>query len=610
VNSYLILSSFFLLFNLSYSQINDLSVGTQSEKELLALQYYNQGEFDKALELYEQIYKKSPDIYIYNYYFQCLIELEQYKEAEKLTKQLFKKNPAVFRYQVDLGIVYLRSGDIKNADKTFSEAIKGINATEENYHSLAQYFKFCQLNDYAIKTYEHAILNLPHFKSLYFDLAFLYWQKELYTESFEQYYTLLDFTIVNLDEIQERLQASLSLDKTGKAKKEFRDFALLKVQRSPQNAYYSEMLLWAYLLIEDFKQAIIQAIAMDRRQRADGDIVLNIIPVLISNKQYDLAIQGLEYIVEKGEKSRNYDVARSDLLSVRFTKATSQLSPDIQAIISLERDYKTLINELGLTPNTIFLAEELAKIQAFYLDKPDSAQILLEKAMNIRGLHPLIVARIKLQLADVLLVTNQRWDASLMYSQVERDFMHDTIGFRAKFKNAKFYYYIGEFEYAKSQIDVIRTATSRLIANDAIELSLFISNSFDYDSSWVPLQYYSRAEFNLLQRKHLEAIAILDSLLNIFPYHPVADDALFLKANIFLHKEDYEAAIKPLHIILAQHYFGLLADDAVFLLANIYENKIRDIEKAKELYWQLISDFPGSSYVNEAREKYRSLRSL
>ncbi len=587
---------------------SQVSFAQGNEDELLALQYFNDGEFDKAVVIYERLYKKDPSIYFYNYYFECLLALEQYSKADKLVQGLVKKNPAVFRYQVDQGLIYAAQGDQKKADKSFADAIAAVKPTEDNYSALAQYFMFRQLMEWTTKTYETAIAKIPETISLRYELSNMYFQSRRTEEMFELFYWLLDHPMVGVNDVQQRLIAYFARDYSETMKNDFVGFAMKKAQRNSQNNNYAEMLLWAYLQVSDFQKALNQAFAMDRRQKADGQVVLGLVPVLVQNKEFDKAIEGLMFVIEKGENSVNYNVARTQLFDVRYEKAASFVPADIMEMRKLEQEIIAFLEETGVHAATLNLVMKLASVQAFYLDNPDDAKIWLEKAMAIPRISALYYAELKILLADVMLLTGEHWDASLLYSQVEKDFKHDTIGFRAKFKNAQFYFYIGEFDYALTHLKILRSATSKLIANDAMELSLFISNNIDYDSSYVPLGYYSRAEFLWKCKSPLEAMSALDSLLNIFPVHPIRDDAHMLKAKVFIEMKQYDNAVLSLKNIVQSHYFDLLADDALFMLAGLYENKLNDIEQAMECYWNIVNDFPSSIFASESREKYRQLR--
>lgn len=579
-----------------------------NEDEMVALQYFNAGEFEKAVVYYEKLYKKEPTVYYYNYYFECLLALEQFDRAEKLVKGLVSKNPQIFRYQVDLGLVYAESGDIKKADKAFNDAVSNLQPTEENYSALAQYFRLKLKNDWATRTFETGLLRLPGSVNIMYELSAAYFRDARFDDMFDIYYRLIDNPALSIADLQQRLLAYFSSDASKSAASSFVAYALKQTQKNPQNNSYSEMLLWAYLQVSDYPKALQHAIAVDKRQKADGEIVIGLVPVLISNREYDKAIEGLNYIIEKGEKSATYNIARINLFEVRYFKATSIVPADIGQMGILENEIINFINEVGVLPNTVSLIQKLASVQAFYLNKPFEAKVWIEKALQIPGFKGVLPAELKILLADVMLLSGEQWDASLLYSQVEKDFKHDTVGYRAKFKNAQFYYYIGEFDYALTHLNVLRSATSKLIANDAMDLSLFITNNTDYDSSYVPLSYFSRAEFAWKCKNPLAAVATLDSLLNIFPVHPIRDDAYYLLAKIYSQMQDYSKAAQQLHAILSAHYTDLLADDALYMLAMIYKDHLKDSEKAMELLWQIVSDFPSSVYAQESRELYRQLR--
>lgn len=579
-----------------------------SEDELLALQYFNAGEYDKAVVLYEKLFKKDPSVYIYGYYFDCLMALSDYKAAEKLVNGQIKKNPEVARYKLDMGLIYAQSGDPKRAEKSFDEAIKSAIPTEDNYHAIAQYFMFKSMVDWTIKTYEYAVTTIPSSLSFRMELGNLYFRNHRYEDVFEQYYILLNNPMITVELIQQRLLALMGQDSEGKMRVLFVPFALKKSQKNPSDINYSEMLLWAYIQVSDFEKALAQVIAMDKRQKANGGLVIDFIPIVIYAEEYELAMNGLNYILEKGEDEEYYDLARISMFNVMMLKATSTEITDIAMLEQLEQDIIAFLNETGVHIVTAQLVSKLANLQAYYLDKPLEAKQWLTKAMEVPRISAIMYAELKIQMADIMLLTGEHWDASLLYSQVEKDFKHDTLGYVAKFKNAQFYFYIGEFDYALTHLSVLRAATSKLIANDAMKMSLFITDNIDFDSSYVPLSYYARAEFHLLCKKPLAAIETLDSLLNIFPRHPVRDDAYFLKAKIYMQLKNYELAAASLHEILAAHYTDLLADDALFQLAVLYRDRLNKPEKAMELFWQLVSDFPSSIYTQESRDAYRKLQ--
>lgn len=608
--SFLLKFGFFIFISFfSFSNFNLLQAqSNQNTDELLAIQYFNNGEFDKAVELFEKIYRRNPSLYFYNYYFESLLALEELKKAERLVEGLIRKHPDVFRYQVDLGLIHLRNSDLKKAESVFNNSIRSLVATEANYMSLAQYFNFRTQVDWAKKTFEFAITKLPDNVNLRFQLAHFYFVAGQNFDLFEQLYFLLDNTQMGVNSVQQRLLAYISQDRTQKMIQDFAQFALRKSQRSPQNTFYSEMLLWAYIQLEDYEKVMIQAIAIDRRQNLKGKLILDLIPVLLSNNKFDSALEGLNYVISLGEKAENFDLAKMKQIEVRFLKVISVKPINKNELLLLESEKQLMIESIGYNLGTLDLQQNLAKLRAFYLNKPNEAIEILNKSLKITRLSPLMEAQLKMLLADIKLVSGYHWDASLLYSQIEKDFKNDTIGFAAKFKNAKFFYYIGEFQFALTHLNILRSATSKLIANDAMELSLFISNNIDSDSSFVPLMYYSRADFLYHNKNPQQALQSLDSLISIFPRHIILDDAYMLQAKIFYDLNEFEKSALSLEKLIENYYYDLLADDALFMLGEIYFKHLNRLDRASEIYWKLLTDFPSSVYVSEARLRYREIR--
>jgi TolA-binding protein len=242
------------------------------------------------------------------------------------------------------------------------------------------------------------------------------------------------------------------------------------------------------------------------------------------------------------------------------------------------------------------------------LHKLKDAQKLLEEATKLSDIRPNLLADCKLDLGDIYLLNNQPWEATLLYSQVEKDFPGTAIGQDAVFRNAKMAYYTGDFTWAKGQLDVLKVATSQLIANDALNLLLLIQDNLAADSSGAALKMYARADLQIFAQNPAKAVAILDSIGKKFPNNSLEDDIMMSKSRILIQQKDYAGAVPLLKKILEQHPADLWADDAVFMLGDIYENRLNDKTTAQTYYQKIITDYPGSLWINEARKRFRLLR--
>lgn len=583
-------------------------VAQETEKELLAREYMEAGDYAKALSLYEEIYSKNNSTYIYDSYLECLIKTENWKDAEKLTAKQKKNNPSVPRFHVDEGYVFLLEGNTKQSDRVFNDAIKWSLASEQLIADLAAAFQVRELNDWAIQTLIAGKKQFPSSGGLMVMLADVYQKAGKYTEMLDEYFQLLDNPAFGISEIQKRMQTLIMEDPDGKISELFRDKLLDRVQKDPSDYDYNRLLIWLYEQNNEFGRAFVQAKAYDRRTKNDGDLTYDVAQLCVSNKQFSVAEEALAYIVSLGPDKLLYYDATDLLLEVRYLRLTANPASTKEEYRSLADDLKTSLEGSVNRRNRYNLLMRLAYIEAYYLSEPDNSIAHINEILNSSGYQPVEYADAKLLQGDVMLLKGEVWEASLLYSQVEKAYKHDTIGFYAKFRNARLYYFLGEFDYAEALLEILRGATSKLIANDAMELSLVIQENVDEDSSYVPLEKFARAEMMAFCLRYDEALSILDTIVKSFPGHPILDDAVYKRAQIYMALKQYDKAVAELNVIISAYYFDILADNALLMLGNIYENYLPDKELAMKYYLQLLTDFPGSILVNEARMRYRALR--
>jgi TolA-binding protein len=277
-------------------------------------------------------------------------------------------------------------------------------------------------------------------------------------------------------------------------------------------------------------------------------------------------------------------------------------------LIDLEKEFESFLTEYSNTRGTAYIALELAKLEAFYLNDLTKAINILNEVVTYPGIDKNSQAEAKLNLADFYLMDNEVWEATLLYSQVDKDFKEDMLGHEARFRNAKLSYYNGDFQWAQSQFEVLKASTSRLIANDALDLSVFIMDNLALDTTSTALKLYSEADLLVFQNRFDEAFFKLDTLLKTFPQHSLEDDVLYLKAQIYKKTKSYEKSAELLQKIIENYQEEIRADNALFELAELYETHLKDIEKAKTLYERLFIDFSNSTFAVEARKRFRILR--
>jgi TolA-binding protein len=269
--------------------------------------------------------------------------------------------------------------------------------------------------------------------------------------------------------------------------------------------------------------------------------------------------------------------------------------------------YQSTLSEIPITDEALPIIENFIQIIGYRLQMADSAQRTVSNYLDKYNFSPKVRAKLKIILGDLNIIQNQIWEASLLYSQVELEFKEDVLGNEAKFKNAKVSFYAGDFAWAQSQLDALKGSTSKLVSNDAIDLSVLILESIP-DSIETPLEIYARAELLAKQYQYNATFTTLDSIAKEFPGHPLIDEALYLKATISYDQMDWINCEKYLKEIIEFHFTELKYDDAMMMMGQLNEYHLNNKEEAMKWYEKILTEQPGSLLVTEARKSYRRLR--
>jgi len=580
---------------------------SQTSDSELAQFYFSKGEFDKAVLYYEKLYDASQTASNYEGLFNSYIELERLKDAEKLVKKHMKR----FRsnlYYIDLGEIYEIEGEEDNAEEAYRDAIKALPKSQGMVIRTANEFVRRNKIDFALETYEYGKKLLDNSYPFSYEVAGLYGSMGQTERMIEEYLDLLEYNEAYLQTIQNSLNRSIDFQEDNKNVEFLRTELLRRVQKNPSNTTYAEMLTWLFLQRKDFNSAYIQLKAIDKRLNENGQRLLNLASLCSNNQNFKVAKKCYKYIADKGPENPYYSFARAGVLKSEFEDQRRSFPLDTTALKKLETDYENLLTELGKNRETVGILRQKAQLQAYYLGNLQGATSSLNDALDIPGVHQETRAEMKLQLAKVLIARDYIWDASLLCSQVDKDFKNDILGYQAKFINAQISYYTGDFEWAQAQLDILKGSTSKLISNDAMELSLLITDNMALDTILDPMLMFARADLLTVQNQFDKALGTLDSLKNQYPSHPLNDEILLQKAEIAEKRGKVDMAIDFYEQVVADYYFEITADNALFRMAELYETKLGNEDKAQELYKQIMTDFPGSLYVVEARKRFRRLR--
>ena len=605
----------FLLLTLvcisSYSQQVQL-LGPSSNQTLttekLAIQYYEQKAFEKANIYFDELFNRSAENW-FSYYYKSLLAIKDYSKAEKITKKFLKEDKNNTFLYVRLGQIYKLQNNEKKEKEFYDKAIKDLIAFPPYVQNLATAFVEAGQYTYALDSYQKGRNATPEYP-YYFERAEVFKAMNDLKAMINELLDAIEFKESDIQLVKINLQNSLGYnEETGGFKNPLLKEELQKrIQKNPDKIAFIEFLIFVQLQQKDFYGAFIQSKSLDKRLNEDGQRMYELAKLFVTNKQWSVSKQCFDYIILKGPSNLFFDASTIDKLSVEFLSLTESSLTQREAFISLEVNLLKANEKYKNSYLRSGLIKDIASLKAYYLDKSSEAIILLEDYLLNNSLEIQLKAELKLMLADIYLISGEIWEASLLYSQVEKDFKYEAIGQEAKFRNAKLSFYAGDFGWAKSQADVLKGATTKLISNDALDLSLIISDAIAVDTNEAPLKLFACADLMIRQHKYGEAIVKMDSINLLYSSNTLGDDIYFKKAQIYMIQKKYKDVESMYKNILEYYPNELYADDAQFKLGELYEYYLSDKEKAKQIYQELLLNFSGSTYAVDARMRYRELR--
>ena len=595
------------------------STAQDSDEIQLANEYLVKGEKKKALELYRELSKDDEaNRLIYNNYFNLLLETSAFDEAQSYLKKNIRREPENFQYRLDVGFVYVKAGDLNKADKYFKEQIGQFKNNVQRIKFIAEYFTTRSLSDYAVLalTESRSALGNPYLFCL--DLAMLYRIQGNQDKMVQEYLNYVTQNSANIQYVKNVMQAML----TKPAELESLEKLLYdKVQQFPDVEVYADLLIWVTLQQKNFYASFIQARAYDKRYKRDGEKCMEVARVALDNEDFDNAAKIYRYVVKEFSASQNKFLAALGLLKTREAQIRTTFPVKEDSIRSLLVDYGNFIRQFPDNANAWEASRNQAMLFAMYLNEKDSAVTILNQIISNPKASLFLKSKAKLDLGDIYILKAEPWESTLLYSQVEKTQKENPIGYEAKLKNAKLSYFKGDFKLAQEHLDILKEATTREIANDALDLSLRIKENIAFDSLGEGLKEYAAIELLLYQNRIEDALRRMESLkqgkvalseksdsVKAIANMTILDDVYWLEANIRLQRGEFDQSIALLKKIQTEHGDDILADDAMFMEGEIYERQLQDKPKAMELYREFLNKFPGSVFAAEARKRFRSLR--
>jgi tetratricopeptide (TPR) repeat protein len=575
------------------------SFWVSAQNEQLALQYFDDGEFEKALTIFEENLQKQPS----NYFFfqkviECRQQLKQYDKAEEvILKRKEKYNQPILL--VELGYNYQLQKNEIEAKKQYNLALLEVEKQANHAYQVANFFEKKVLLDWAIKTYETAQKANPNLNFDY-QTALLQGQLGNLDLMLEK---LLDYGYKNQENtalVQNQLSRYLLDDTEGTFADAIKKSLLLKTQKS-QDVYWNQSLSWLFVQQKEYGKAFVQEKAVYKRNPESFYNIVTLARLAIEEKQNEDATTILTFVLENTQDLELQMQAHHFLISMEIESA---LHKEYGAI---DLKLQDLLKKYGISPYSLDLQLLTAHFEAFYLNQPELGKQLLQNALKL-PLNLRDQSKVKMELADIMVYDEKFNQAILYYAQVEDNLKNDVLAHEASMKLANANFYKKDFDWTLQQVKVLKQSPSLLIANDAVELFLLIQDNSVEDSLRVALQAYAKADLQLYQKKNEEALQSFLTILEKHKGESIEDETLLKIADIYYQKKDYLKALSYYQNILDNHKEGIYIDEALFFSAEIYRKYLLDNEKAKALYEKIVLEHPDSLYYTESRKQYRTLR--
>ncbi|MDF0717619.1 tetratricopeptide repeat protein [Muricauda sp. 334s03] len=572
-----------------------------AQEDFLAKQYFQDGDYGKAVVFYEKLVETNPRRTDYaEGLVACYQQLERYDEAEAFLLQKIEESYAFPTFYIELGYNFTLKNEAEKANAYYDKAIDKIEDNPNYGYSVGYRFQKYALLDYAIQAYTRAMEMKPDL-NYDFQLARIYGEQGDIAKMYQSYLNLIWEGRTSRSNVLRNIDDFISEEPSNENNILLRKVLLQNAQKTP-DVLWNELLSWLFIQQKQYNSAFGQEKAIYKRSEGQSvDRLENLGSIALEDKDWETAAEIYEYIEDNTENPRTRLNAELNLIDIALENPTEKVLEDV------EKKFEDLVEEYGNQSITLQLQVAYANFLTFKKEEPGPAIAMLKESLEL-PMGRMTMAYIKLALGDILVFDQRFNEALISFTQVQKSVKNDVLGQDARFKVAQTSFYKGDFDWALTQLKVLRGSTSQLIANDAMQLSLLISDNSLEDSTQTALKKYARADLLAYQNKNKEAIEALEDILQNHKGEKIEDEALLKQAELLVEQKNYESAEFNYQKIVEFYADGILADDAHFALGELYENVLDEPEKAKGHYEKIIYNHQDSYYFPQARKNFRRLR--
>lgn len=574
------------------------SLQIYAQEQQLAFQYFRNGAYEKAASVFKSLHEKNPYNTNYlNYLIDCYQQLEKFEKATSVINDQLEKFPNQEYLYVELGFIFQLQHLQEKAIPLYEKALNAIENFPNSGYLIGKSFQDNHLLDYALTAYKKGMELNPNV-NYNFQIARIYGEKAAIENMFNTYLDMVDKNKNFLSSAKNYIGRFVTEDPENENNTSLKRLLIKRLQNNPQNSW-NQLLSWLYIQQKEFNKALIQEKALHKRNSSDLKNIIDLGKIAAENNDYEASKNCFNYVLDNSKDTESILIAKLHLLEMDI-----ETNAEIDIV---ESQFQQLFDQYGKNEHTLGVQLAYVDFLAFKKSEFKKSISILKEALKL-PLNDFQKGHLKIKLADILVFNNKFNSALIYYTQVQTSLKNHTIGQTARFKIAQTSYFKGDFDWAQSQLKVLKESTSQLIANDALDLNLLITDNVVKDSLKLALKKYAIADLLSFQNKNQQAIDTLQTILNQYKGHPIEDEALFKQAQLFEKLDQIEKAENNYIKLIKINNDDILVDDAHYYLAELYLNKFHNVEKAKEYYQKIIFEYPSSIFLVDARKKFRNLR--
>lgn len=577
------------------------------DKYQLAITYEQQGDHRNASRIFQELYAEHPEQYRY---FQgvarTLTALQRYIELMPLIEvELAKKS--------NIELLCLASQNAKKA-QLFSKSLQFFEQSIEQVSQLSNDFekdnaiRLIAQTQGDISSFDNAIQTYIKGRSIISD------GQNSYADELSMLYVQVGNVELGIQEIAKAFKkqqqygliqgriAALLIDERSKS---YIDKELSSLSK---NDYaFSRVYVWFLREIKDFDKALQQALTIDSGLGLQGREILDFADITLRDGQIQIALKAFGNVIDRGKNNPHfsqalYGYAKALDLRLQMTQVKKNISPsEIESIINRYRDI------IAQSPKGQFAAEclyRIGKLQSEYSKDISGAKKTFTEVCEQYTQYP-ISASASNELLSIAVSENEIKEAFMLAKRTYKGYAKSNPkeSDKAGFTLAELFFYGGEIDSCKELLVALAGKTESDIANDALELSLFLEQHKQFTAGII---LWGKA---ILKEKQFDiegAIALYEEIISKTNGTDLAEQAQ-LKICEAYSTIDKERALKEGEKFIATYPESINTDRILFLIGEIYISQSKTNEAIASLT-DILVRFPNSRYVRKSRELIRTLR--